>query len=71
MPVNKRRGAEDLLSYILNEINWEELNPNNLQVSYDSLIETINKVLEELGIPKNAIKTDDKLSKETKDLHKT
>lgn len=66
VPLHKRWEAADLLSQILGKTNWDDINPENIQARYNSLIEAIRITFDELGTPKYAIKTDDKLSENIK-----
>ncbi len=68
IPVHKRQEAENLLGNCLSQVDWKELKADNLQDRYNFLEGAIKNTIEELGTPKKLIRTDDKLSKETKDL---
>lgn len=68
IPIHKREGAITLLAEMLKDIQWDQIQPDAIQVTYDFLESSIKEVLRQFGVYKKNLKTDDKLSIETKDL---
>lgn len=59
------RLIERLLSH---QWGQSQLQSEEIQIAYDSLESSIKEVMRQFGIPKNNLKTDDKLGADTKQL---
>lgn len=68
IPVNKRELAEEALDRELSKFKCDNLNPENIQESYNFFEQALNTIAAKFGINKNMVKTEDKLSRETKNL---
>ena len=68
IPMHKRVTACEALSARLGQIQWDQNLQNSIQYNYDLVESSIKEVMEEFVISNKNIKTDDKLSSETKSL---
>ena len=66
IPMHKRATACEALLDRLGQIQWDQNLQNSIQDSYDLVESSIKDVMEEFGISNKNIRTDDKLSSETK-----
>ena len=66
--MHRRQAVAEWLRNIASQEDWENISEKNVQQKYDCLLELIGSAKEKFGVHRSNVKTDDKLSCNTKEL---